>query len=93
MVKYVGLAQDWRPSWKMAAILDFQVANVFFVISDPKGVSMQSLVLVSKSERLSHLFPPLSGKNRVKLDTELKQTVQEIIKNTPNSDLLSCLRH
>ena len=40
----------------MAAILNFQVTNVVFPMSDPRGISMPILVLVSQFERLFHLF-------------------------------------
>ena len=34
---------------KMAAMLDFNLANVVFVFSDPKGISVPNLLLVSLS--------------------------------------------
>ena len=37
----------WRPSWKMAAILKFCVARIFFLNSDPHKVSVPNLLLVS----------------------------------------------
>ena len=45
-----------QPSWKMATILNFQVTNVIFPISDPRDICMPILVLVSQFERLFHLF-------------------------------------
>ena len=45
----------------MAAILDFQVANNFFLKYDPCRISMPNLVLVSSSERFFHLSAPLNG--------------------------------
>ena len=41
----------WRPTWKMAAILDFWLANVFFFETNPMRICMQILVLVSQFER------------------------------------------
>ena len=37
----------WRPNWKMAAILKFCVARVFFLKSDPNRVFVPNLLLVS----------------------------------------------
>ena len=37
----------WRPSWKMAAILKFCVARVFFLKGDPYRVFVPNLLLVS----------------------------------------------
>ena len=39
-----------RPSWKMAAILDFRVANVLYRIYDPKCMCIPILALVSRPE-------------------------------------------
>ena len=38
----------WRPSWKMAAILDFQVASRADLLSIPMRITVQTLVLVSQ---------------------------------------------
>ena len=39
----------------MAAILDFEVANVFFFLKrDSKGMCIQNLVLISPFDQLSH---------------------------------------
>ena len=52
----------WRkfpPSLKMAAILDFYVANVLWWKHGPKVICMPNLVLVWQFERLFHLSAPL----------------------------------
>ena len=47
----------WRPSWKMAAILDFQVASRTDLFSILYGVAMPILVLVSSNAWFFH-YPP-----------------------------------
>ena len=44
--------KKWRPSWKMVAILDFQVANGFIIKSCLLLIHGQSFMLVSQFERL-----------------------------------------
>ena len=55
----------WRPSWKMAAILKFCVARVFFLKSDPHRVFVPNLLLVSWFERFLQLSAPLHTKCRI----------------------------
>ena len=53
-VKRIFGTPVWRPSWKMAAILDFQVANRVDFINVPMGLTVPNLVLVSQFAQFCH---------------------------------------
>ena len=53
-VKRIFGTSVWRPSWKMAAILDFQVANRVDFINVPMGLTVPNLVLVSQFAQFCH---------------------------------------
>ena len=49
----------WQPSWKMAAILEFFVARIFFWKSDLNSIFVPNFMLLSSTERFIGLSAAL----------------------------------